>query len=1347
MKLSKIGLWLLASSLMVVLACGSNGSSVFPGMLDGGRDGTFDGPGLNFDTGTNDSGRRGTCNPLTCEKLGYNCGPAGDGCGSKLDCGTCKDPQTCGGGGQFSRCGGHAGCIPKTCKDLGISCGPAGDGCGGMLNCGGCPSGQTCGGGGTPFVCGTGFTPPDGGLDGGACVPETCASQKIFCGPAGDGCGGTLSCGSCSAPDTCGGGGTAATCGHNTSCVPKTCKDLGFTCGPAGDGCGGSLNCGTCKSPETCGGGGKPSVCGMGFIAPDGGLDGGLCVPQTCASQGISCGPAGDGCGDLLSCGSCPSGQTCGGGGTKYKCGAPSACVPKTCKDLGFNCGPAGDGCGGSLSCGSCTGIDTCGGGGTPGVCGTTFVPPDGGLDGGACVPETCASQGISCGPAGDGCGLKLNCGSCTSPDTCGGGGTPGVCGHNTTCVPTTCAALGFNCGPAGDGCGGSLDCGTCTSPDICGGGGSPGVCGDKTPCTGLCLNQNACEGGTTTLSGTVIAGTLAKYLSAGDTPDPVPNVTVYVPNCAPSAFTTGVSCSACGADVTGCPLIETTTDYLGNFTLNNVPVPPSGVIPLVIQLGRWRRIFGMGNPLNPGFNVTACAANSAGNVRMPRNHNEGDIPFTAVSTGSVDSMECVLLKMGVDQAEFTNPGGGGRIEMYSGNGAGIDATTPVETSLVPTSLPEGGTSPLNQYDQVIFPCWGVDPIPSGSTNAKTAFQQTEVIDYANGGGRVFTTHYSYSWLYNDAPFNTTATWIGDPEPVPGSSTAFTDLEYNSGTANIVSPSSFPDVTTFFQWMTNLKSNGASATGTFTVTNERNNFSAIGAGSELWMNLTGATTAISFDPTNCDKSKGLDYKCCAGSPATCVHEPTSFPMTYTFATPYSTATPPPTQCGRVIYSDYHVTNTAVGPTTFFPAECNTNEMTAQEKSLEYLIWDLASCLPGPPPPTCTPQTCADQGFNCGPAGDGCGGSLDCGTCSGCQVCGGGGTPGVCGGACCKPETCASQGIECGPAGDGCGGSLSCGSCPAGETCGGGGVDGKCGAIDSGTCTPLTCAGQGFNCGPAGDGCGGSLNCGTCSGCETCGGGGKPGVCGGTCCVPTTCSKLGIMCGPAGDGCGGTLDCGSCPMGETCGGGGTPGVCGSPPDGGACVPMTCASQGFNCGPAGDGCGGSLNCGTCSGCQVCGGGGKSGVCGGACCVPETCASQGIMCGPAGDGCGGSLNCGTCPMGMTCGGGGTPGVCGAIEGGTCMPLTCAGQGIDCGPAGDGCGGSLNCGTCPMGETCGGGGTSGKCGKPMCTPKTCKELGFNCGPAGDGCGGSLNCGTCTPPDTCGGGGTAGVCGMPVTK
>ena len=44
----------------------------------------------------------------------------------------------------------------------------------------------------------------------------------------------------------------------------------------------------------------------------------------------------------------------------------------------------------------------------------------------------------------------------------------------------------------------------------------------------------------------------------------------------------------------------------------------------------------------------------------MPQNHTQGDIPLIAIATGSADQVECVLLKMGISQSEFTDPGGRG---------------------------------------------------------------------------------------------------------------------------------------------------------------------------------------------------------------------------------------------------------------------------------------------------------------------------------------------------------------------------------------------------------------------------------------------------------------------------------------------------------------------------------------------------------------------------------------------------------------------------------------------------------------------------------------------------------------
>ncbi len=680
----------------------------------------------------------------------------------------------------------------------------------------------------------------------------------------------------------------------------------------------------------------------------------------------------------------------------------------RSCALAGATCGPIGDGCGGVLQCGACALPQTCGGGGTPGACG-----------GDGCRPTTCNALGFDCGPAGDGCGNLLACGTCPSPLACGGGGSPGVCGGTTRCIPRTCATNGTNCGPVADGCGGLLQCGACTAPSICGGGGVPSVCGgglDGGTCTNLCLQQVACDGGAvTTLSGTV---------RAPNGIDPLYNALVYVPNAPVLPFTPGVSCDQCGAQASGSPLVSAVTGPDGTFQLQNVPVGAD--IPLVIQIGRWRR-----QVVVPSVASCADTAVSAALTRLPRNQGEGDIPLTAIATGEVDALECVLRKIGVDDSEFTVPasaGGGGRVNLYVSNGSNAGPATPSADALWST-LPA-----LEQYDMVLFPC-------EGGQLTKPPHALQNLVDYTSAGGRVFTTHYSYAWLFQTAPFSSTADFDVNQTPLPDL-TGYINTNFAKGQA-------------FATWLMGV---GASATyGQIALQTIRHDVDSVFPPAQLWI---GADPAVS---------------------ATAV-------MHYTFDTPVGA--PASQQCGRVLFDDFHVEDAQTGGLVF-PAECSTGPMTPQEKLLEFMLFDLASCITPEsttPSPMCTPSTCDAQDIHCGPAGDGCGGQLQCGSCVAPLTCGGGGQPGICGG--CAPTTCGALGLACGPAGDGCGGLLDCGACGAGFVCGGAGMPGVC--VPQ-TCVPQTCGGA--NCGPVGDGCGGLLQCGDCTPPEVCGGGGVASVCG------------------------------------------------------------------------------------------------------------------------------------------------------------------------------------------------------------------------------------------------------------
>jgi hypothetical protein len=688
-------------------------------------------------------------------------------------------------------------------------------------------------------------------------------------------------------------------------------------------------------------------------------------------------------------------------------------------------------------------------------------------------------------------------------------------------CRPKTCRDLGKNCGRQGDGCGGlTASCGTCSGGQICGGGGVPSVCGpvddggaDGGTCTGLCQQQTRCDGGgTTTVTGRV-------YAPNGI--EPLPNAVVYVPNggAAPNygvqPFPPGVACSRCGADVTGNPLVTTTSNFDGTFTLQNVPLGPS--IPLVIQLGRWRRM------------TTIAVNNACGNnpvtvtdTRLPRTQAEfgiaqNNIPLTAMATGSVDTLECVLRKIGIADSEFSSPTGSGRIHIWQGD-LSNDVQPGRGTTRFYGAQPPTGTGPttsfsglysnaaaLARYDQVIFACNG-DPGQASMDDA----DRTRVLNYLNAGGRVFASHYAYRWLNSFSPFSQTATWAvdqgrpEDPNPILG---------------NI--DTSFPKGQVFADWLGVVGALANASPPRISINVSRHDLNPLpnppGTGvtspAQRWISVHSTLPNGSPFPTRDDQNRTIQNYVGA-------------PQHYTFNTPWSA--PAAQQCGRVLFSDFHVSNDQVN-SPVFPSECSNSALTPQEKVIEFMLFDLGNCItPDAPPPTCRPVTCAQLRANCGQHANGCGGLINCGTCPEGQTCGGGGVANQCGGPTCRPRTCAQVGAQCGKAGNGCGGTLDCGACPTGEACGAGGVPNRCAPVD---CESRTCAEMGVTCGPSGDGCGNLMNCGPC----------PPN------CTPRTCAEAGANCGRIGDNCGGLVDCGPCPRGSVCGGDGIPNVCSEIPE--------------------------------------------------------------------------------------------------------------------------------------------------------------------------------------------------------
>ncbi len=668
--------------------------------------------------------------------------------------------------------------------------------------------------------------------------------------------------------------------------------------------------------------------------------------------------------------------------------------------------------------------------------------------------PSKCADLNANCGFVTDTkCGGVVECGTCADGQFCGGDGES-RCGTNgngeggacsgsdcQTCVPKSCTDQGFTCGPAGDTCGNKLDCGstTCANPGwTCGGAGKPGQCG----CTGACAQIPDCSAAaikTTSLSGVV-------YDPAGV--NPLFHVFVYVANDPTDAnlagFKKGVTCDVCGASAAGSPLpsdnattFGTYTDTSGHFKLNNVPVGQG--ITVVIQLGRWRRVFKL--------DITKSCTDNAitdHSLHFPTKQSEGDIPLFAMVTGKSDSLECVLKKIGLDQSEFTNPAGNGRVQFYLGDqddgksngyGENIDVNTPRQAALF---VKDGSNvSKINDYDMTILAC-------QGGTHTESPADQASLRNYAASGGRVFVSHYNYRWLYqNDSSPGATAGASDNWSEVAKWHATEAD---RSGTGiGHIDQMSNPKGASFQSWLEAVAAStpGSGTANMIAVNHSSDSVSTVAGQTQQWLWRYGALNKKCPDGvTTCTTDTD-----CGGTTGSCLGD--KVPLHFTYNTPVNlkedlTTTPPTVQCGRVLFSDFHVKDVNNYDKLTFPAGCDPagTAMTPQEKMFEYMIFDLGSCVP--PAKACVPATTCPAGDDCGYAPDGCGGLIACGVCPTGESCGVGNppVPNKCGKGTqtCTPKTCAVQGIECGPAADGCGAKIdSCGQCAAAELC----VMGKC----------------------------------------------------------------------------------------------------------------------------------------------------------------------------------------------------------------------------------------------------------------------------------------------------------------
>ena len=451
-------------------------------------------------------------------------------------------------------------------------------------------------------------------------------------------------------------------------------------------------------------------------------------------------------------------------------------------------------------------------------------------------------------------------------------------------CKVAKCDKTGFDVGDVnptggaeGDDCAAGGDCqsGVCET--------GPGTCADRSAIS-------------TTITGKVYdpAGANALY-----------NVLVYIPgggngDTTLAPFTDGVSCDQCSAVAVN-PLVATLTNTKGEFTLPDVPVDKD--VPIVIQVGKWRRSF--------TFDVTkSCKQNKVPDhtFTLPKNGTEGDMPQIAVTAGGYDALECLLRGIGIDESEFVaGAGGAGHVHVFNGAGgafkdsmgnpgppAGGDATNPFGGELW------NDVEKLKPYDITLLSCEGDEHNENKAGPAGTPGARQALWDYANLGGRIFGTHYHYTWFKNSPQpdWQAIANW--------GSS--------SSSTPSYDVDTSFPKGASLADWLVNV--NASSTSGTIQLTG-----------------VTGALTSVN-PPAQSWIAKGANAV-----------------RYFSFNAPIGADSD--AQCGRVVYGDLHLMTAGGGE---FPGACPApGGLAAQQKALEFMFFDLSNCVQADDTPPNVPK--------------------------------------------------------------------------------------------------------------------------------------------------------------------------------------------------------------------------------------------------------------------------------------------------------------------------------------------------------------------------------------------------------
>jgi len=404
----------------------------------------------------------------------------------------------------------------------------------------------------------------------------------------------------------------------------------------------------------------------------------------------------------------------------------------------------------------------------------------------------------------------------------------------------------------------------------------------------------NCPEGSETKITGKV-------YDPAGK--NPLYNIQVFIPSGELPEIKTGLPApkadgfcpgQTCDSEVLN-PVAAALTNTKGEFELKGPRLFPGKDVPVVMQIGKWRRKI-----IVPEVKACETTKLDASNTRLPKNGTEGDMPQIFMAIGGCDALECLLTGIGIDRSEFEAgfTGTGKHIHVFAGDGG--------PTTADGRAVPAAGTvwtsaSNMRAYDIAMLGC-------ECDYHAENKGNIQGMRDFANAGGRVFATHFHAAWMKNN------------------SSWANGIIDFNSFT---------------------------NATGNFPVNTTLPNGQPFPKGQALadWLFEVGASPTVGQIniPSSNFGTPIVQNGLAPSSPAQEWIGKGSTGRYYSFNTPVGIKTEE--QCGRFVFSDIHSNGSGGGA---YLSKCSAS-LSAVQQALEFMFFDLSSCVQDETKPPVVPK--------------------------------------------------------------------------------------------------------------------------------------------------------------------------------------------------------------------------------------------------------------------------------------------------------------------------------------------------------------------------------------------------------